>query len=108
MNLTVYIKPVRDPIRIKDYDGEAFIEVPGGKNKDLSAYYFNFDSGEMEKIKKQKWTDNGMMITVKEDYPIYVFDEAVFDQIGQYYYFRLSLFDFSRAITGFDHHIFYI
>lgn len=102
---TLY-KPLRDPFRVKNYEGEVELSLPENADKDTTAYYFDFASKEMVKIKKQKRTKDKLRVTIDQDDPIYILDKNIFDQMNDYYYFRLSLFDFSRAILGYDHLVF--
>lgn len=101
-------KPIREPVQIKEYEGEVELAFPKDINnkEDIKAFVFNFEKEKFEKIKEQRMTDNAMFITVDSAYPVYLLDENVFENINTYYYFRISGFDFSRAIAGFDHKLF--
>ena len=96
-------QPVRDPIRVHNYDGEMVVDMPDGEDKDISAYYFNLEEGEMEKVKKQKWINNAMELNIDKNDPIYFFDDDLLDDIGDYYYFRISPYIFG---PGYDHKLF--
>src|SRR5699024_7762607 len=74
-----------------------------GEDKDISAYYFNLEEGEMEKVKKQKWINNAMELNIDKNDPIYFFDDDLLDDIGDYYYFRISPYIFG---PGYDHKLF--
>lgn len=96
-------QPVRDPIRVHHYDGEMIVDMPDGEDKDISAYYFNLEKGEMEKVKKQKWINNAMELNIDKNDPIYFFDDDILDKLGDYYYFRISPYIFG---PGYDHKVF--
>lgn len=96
-------QPVRDPIRVHNYEGEMLVDMPDGKDKDVSAYYYNFEKNKMEKVKKQKWRDDNMIISIHKDYPVYFFNEEKMKEYGDYYYFRISPYIFG---PGYDHKVF--
>lgn len=100
-------KPVREPVQIKDYNGEVEISIPENINKDeVNAYQFNFEKEKFEKIKKQRATDNAIFVPVDSHYPVYIIEEDTFKELNTYYYFRISGFDFTRELLGFDHKFF--
>src|SRR5699024_12352556 len=56
-----------------------------------------------EKVKKQKWINNAMELNIDKNDPIYFFDDDLLDDIGDYYYFRISTYIFG---PGYDNKLF--
>src|SRR5699024_2765752 len=100
-------QPVRQPVQLKDFNGEVEFTIPENiENKDrLQAYAFNFETQQVEKINEQRMTDNALFVTVDSPEPIYVIHDEVMDHLGTYYFFRLSGFNFTREALGFDHKV---
>src|SRR5690625_6239406 len=101
------IKTVRESVRIKNYEGEEQIDLPKKLEnlKDQEAYYFNLETEELEKIKKQRLEDDSIYVTIDQSFPIYIIDPDILETINEYYYFRISLFELGRSIVGYDHNI---
>ena len=105
--LDTLFEPVREPVRINNYEGEVQLDLPKKLEnlKDLEAYYFNLETEELEKIKKQRLEDDSMYVTINQSFPIYIIDPDILETINEYYYFRISLFELGRSIAGYDHNI---
>jgi len=105
--LETLFEPAREPVRIKNYEGEVQLDLPKKSEnpKDLKAYYFNLETEELEKIKKQRIEDDLIYVTIDQSFPIYIIDPDVLETMNEYYYFRISLFDLGRSILGYDHNI---
>ncbi|WP_062105321.1 hypothetical protein [Bacillus niameyensis] len=106
--LEAVYEPVREPVQFFNYEGEIELGIPDGvKNPEkLKAFYFDFDKEDFVEIKDQRIEDNALIATINNFYPVYILDPDTYDQIEKYYYFRVSGFQFSRAVAGFDHKIF--
>src|SRR5699024_229434 len=87
-------QPVRDPIRVHNYDGKMIVDMPDGEDKDISAYACNLEYGEREKVEKKKCIDNAMELNIDKSDPVYFFEDDLLDDIGGYYYFRISPYIF--------------
>lgn len=85
---TLY-QPVRDPVRVLDYEGEVELDLPDNASniEGLEAYYFNTMTEELQKIKKQRMEDDSLFVTVDQSFPIYVLEPEILDTIDEYYYF---------------------
>lgn len=106
--LDAIYEPVREPVQFFNYTGEAELKLPEGvKNKKkLKAFYFDFDKEDFVEIKKQRVEDNAIFATINDSFPVYILDPDTYERIEKYYYFRVSGFQFSRAVAGFDHKVF--
>lgn len=106
--LDAIYEPVREPVQFFNYTGEVELKLPEGvKNKKkLKAFYFDFDKEDFVEIKKQRVEDNAIFATINDSFPVYILDPDTYERIEKYYYFRVSGFQFSRAVAGFDHKVF--
>src|SRR5699024_9329120 len=96
-------QPVRDTNRIHNYDGKMIVDVPDKEDQNISADYFNLEEVAMEMFKIQKWINTTMVLNIDKNDPIYFFDDDLLDDIGDYYYFRISPYIFG---PGYDHKLF--
>ncbi len=106
--LDAIYEPVREPVQFFNYTGEVELKLPEGvKNKKkLKAFYFDFDKEDFVEIKKQRVEDDAIFATINDSFPVYILDPDTYERIEKYYYFRVSGFQFSRAVAGFDHKVF--
>lgn len=106
--LDAIYQPVREPVQFFHFDGEAEIQIPSSvKNiEDLKAFYFDFEKQEFKEIAKQRVEGNSLFVTIDHFYPVYILDPHTFEEIEEYYYFRVSLFQLGRIVVGYDHLVF--
>jgi len=106
---------INEPIQIKNYQGRVRIDYPDNNSHkdDLKVYQFNFDTLNMEEVKKQdnNINDNYVEFDLINDYPVYLMqdgmeiDENQDDEVGTFYYFRISI-PFLENLVGFNHKVF--
>ncbi|OAK67761.1 hypothetical protein [Lederbergia galactosidilytica] len=106
--LEAIYEPVREPVQFFNYTGEVELKLPEKvKNKKkLKAFYFDFDKEDFVEIKKQRVEDDAIFATINDSFPVFILDPNTYEKIEKYYYFRVSGFQFSRAVAGFDHKVF--
>ncbi|MBS4209988.1 hypothetical protein [Bacillus sp. FJAT-50079] len=101
-------QPVRQPVQFLNYSGEVELALPEEiENQDqLKAFYFDFTKEDFVEIKQQHIKEDAIIATINDSYPVYILNPDTYERIEKYYYFRVSGFQFSRAILGFDHKVF--
>ncbi|MBO0993634.1 hypothetical protein [Bacillus sp. SD088] len=106
--LDAIYEPVREPVQFFNYNGEVELKLPQDvKNqKELKAFYFDFNKEDFVEIKKQRVEDDAIFATINDSSPVYILNPDTYERIEKYYYFRVSGFQFSRAVAGFDHKVF--